>query len=123
MKSNQLKLVVALGGFAFLAYLASYLVCRSVYATREDEFITYYNQPSLIGQLSYAFHAPLWEMDSVINRRHTRIGKWRDQSEEIAIRETAAAVWFGISTVGAIAILAGLRLLSHPRIRSLISLI
>ena len=116
MKSNQLKLVV-LGGFIFIAYLASYLICRSVYATREDEFITFYNQSSLIGQVSYLVHAPLWELDSAMTGRHTKIGKWRDMSEEIAVRETAAFVWFAVfAAVGAVALFTGLWLFRRTQL-------
>lgn len=52
MKSKRLKSAAVLGGFALFAYFASYLVCRSVYATREDAFITYYNHSSIVGQVS-----------------------------------------------------------------------
>jgi hypothetical protein len=116
MKSNQLKVVV-LGGFVFLAYLTSYLICRSIYATREDEFITYYNQSSLIGQVSYLIHAPLWELDSAMTGRYTKIGKWRDMSEEIAMRETIAFAWFATSAaLGAVVLLNGLRRFRRGRL-------
>jgi|SRR6185312_4354935 len=116
MKSNRLKFV-ALGVFLLVAYFASYLICRSIYATREDVLITYYNQSSIIGLVSHLVHAPLYELDRVMTGRYTTIGKWRGMRDEIAARETTAFVWFAASTVvGAGALFGGLRLFSSRSI-------
>jgi hypothetical protein len=61
----------------FFAYLASYGICRVVYQTREDEYITQYNENSLISLLAHFIHTPLIHLDTAITGRRITVGKWR----------------------------------------------
>jgi hypothetical protein len=59
------------------AYLVSYGICRVVYQTREDEYITQYNENSLIPLLAHFIHTPLIHLDTAITGRRIIVGKWR----------------------------------------------
>src|SRR5687768_16078116 len=61
-----------------LAYVASYFVCRKVYETREDEFITLYDEDSLVALVAHLVHSPLIVADSAITGRRIDVGNWRD---------------------------------------------
>lgn len=113
MKGNRLTLIL-LGGYILVAYLASYFICRTIYETREDILITYYNKSSIVGQMSFLMHAPLWRLDSMITGRCTEVGKWRGMRDEIAAREATALIWFAMATIsGAAALFFSFRILRH----------
>jgi len=61
-----------------VAYVASYFVCRKVYETREDEFITLYDEDSLMALAAHLAHTPLIVMDHALTGRRVEVGNWRE---------------------------------------------
>ena len=74
MKPRTVKMILAI---LLLFYLASYFLCRKVYETHEDEFITLYDKNSLIAIVAHMMHEPLIAADSAITGRRIEVGKWR----------------------------------------------
>ena len=60
-----------------VAYFGSYFICRKVYETREDVFITLYDEDSLVAIIAHFVHSPLIVADSALTGRKTDVGNWR----------------------------------------------
>ena len=69
-------------------YSASYLVCRIAYQTREDEYITLYDEDSLISLFAHFIHTPFVHLDALLTGRRTEIGNWRDAPSPEMIRRS-----------------------------------
>lgn len=74
MKRRVIQIGVVL---VLLAYVASYVVFRKIYETREDVVITLYDEDSLVAGIAYFMHWPLILADSALTGRTIQIGNWR----------------------------------------------
>ncbi|MEW6159667.1 MAG: hypothetical protein AB1813_19735 [Verrucomicrobiota bacterium] len=73
------KRTVQIGILLLLAaYVASYLLCRKIYETRDGEFITLYDEDSVIALGAHFIHAPLIVVDGAVTERRTEVGNWRE---------------------------------------------
>src|SRR5687767_9207025 len=74
MKKRTVQIGIAL---LLLAYVVSYLVCRKLYETRDDEFITLYDEDSLGAMVAHLIHTPLIAADGAVTGRRIEVGNWR----------------------------------------------